>query len=660
MGLLSFSSFSAFSNWRMLYILTIPLRFFFSLQSSYIHPDEYYQTFNPIYYYIIGDKSIDLPWEFSSVSNPARSFIPLYIFYIPIIYICENWFHLSPAVTYQICRLFLCYLSWFVTDIALYNILPIKQERVKALFFNSLSYISIVYQNHTFSNSIETIILLSTLLIITKLRQFLEQSSSSPSIDITYHDLLNLSYLLAIGIFNRITFIAWLILPSYYILKFIIRQPLKGLYLISMTLLLCIGCIIIDTITYHPISNSPLSSYTNNLFNLKSYTIPNILEIVQEFKETITNHVTITPLNNLIYNSDLKNLEKHGIHSRFTHLLINYPLIVGPLILLLFPFHFKYTTTLPFLSFLSGMLTLSTIPHQELRFLQPIVPLVSCCVLLPSNSIEDDEEFNKKMEFLNTLQTHISNDQDSKYIEIEKNKNHFINQKLKSINFKKLIIDNIIICFIVFNLLMCIIQGYFHQAGVFPATELVSELLTTKETETYPELTTIVYWRTYKPPTWLLHHHQQQNTESNINRYYFNKDENDLVKDINFDEIMKNSSGLQNQVIVDCMGLQIDKLIELNNKLITDPSSSSASSQIQKKNNIFFIAPTNSMLYFTPIIENASFKINDSKLNSSKTSFKFIEIEKFYNIDMDHFEFNEYGFKTFIPYLSVYSLIENP
>ncbi|OWB68654.1 hypothetical protein B5S30_g4039 [[Candida] boidinii] len=209
---------------------------------------------------------------------------------------------------------------------------------------------------------------------------------------------------------------------------------------------------------------------------------------------------------------------------------------------------------------------------------------------------------------------------------------------------------------------MCIIQGYFHQAGVFPATELVSELLSSRETETYPELTTIVYWRTYKPPTWLLHHHQQQqNTEPNINRYYFNKDENDLVNDIDFDEIMKNSNGLQNQVIIDCMGLQIDKLIELANKLIKDSlSSSSPSSQIQKKNNIFFIAPTNSMLFFSPIIENASFKTTDSKLDSSKTLFKFIEIEKFYNIDMDHFEFNEYGLKTFIPYLSLYSLIENP
>lgn len=98
--------------------------------------------------------------------------------------------------------------------------------------------------------------------------------------------------------------------------------------------------------------------------------------------------LVITPVNNLLYNMNADNLQLHGIHPRYTHLAINLPLLFGPLAiqgLLEIPSVLKKTTTdtsKHFLYILMGivftsLVGLSIIPHQEARFLCPLlVPLV--------------------------------------------------------------------------------------------------------------------------------------------------------------------------------------------------------------------------------------------------------------------------------------------
>ena len=41
--------------------------------------------------------------------------------------------------------------------------------------------------------------------------------------------------------------------------------------------------------------------------------------------------ITVTMLNNLVYNMDSKNLAEHGLHPRFFHLFLNYPVLFGNL-----------------------------------------------------------------------------------------------------------------------------------------------------------------------------------------------------------------------------------------------------------------------------------------------------------------------------------------
>lgn len=40
----------------------------------------------------------------------------------------------------------------------------------------------------------------------------------------------------------------------------------------------------------------------------------------------------VTPYNNFMYNLNMDNLAQHGVHARYTHLLVNLPLLFGPLV----------------------------------------------------------------------------------------------------------------------------------------------------------------------------------------------------------------------------------------------------------------------------------------------------------------------------------------
>jgi phosphatidylinositol glycan class Z len=83
-----------------------------------------------------------------------------------------------------------------------------------------------------------------------------------------------------------------------------------------------------------------------------------------------------------------QNLALHGIHFRGLHFLVNLPMLYGPLLLCI-PFSFTSqknlsTAQLPlsvrvtlFFSIVSGLTLLSLAPHQEPRFLVPLLfPLV--------------------------------------------------------------------------------------------------------------------------------------------------------------------------------------------------------------------------------------------------------------------------------------------
>jgi phosphatidylinositol glycan class Z len=148
-------------------------------------------------------------------------------------------------------------------------------------------------------------------------------------------------------------------------------------------------------------------------------------------------------LNNFRYNAVSSNLAQHGLHPRYQHFLVNLPQLLGPATPLLF-FLRRANVTPMLVSALSGIALLSIFPHQEARFLLPAVPLILSSIRLPSP------------------------------------------------RFKKVWIG----MWIVFNLVLGILMGVYHQGGIVPVQ---MDIAKTNETVTHA-----FWWKTYSPPTWLL------------------------------------------------------------------------------------------------------------------------------------------------------------
>lgn len=172
----------------------------------------------------------------------------------------------------------------------------------------------------------------------------------------------------------------------------------------------------------------------------------------------------ITPINNLIYNSNPANLALHGLHSRYQHFLVNLPQLLGPAFVAMVLSLFKSPLAIPswlrnmrFVSAISATFILSIFPHQEARFLVPTVPLLLSCIRLPRSRV-------------------------------------------------------VLASWVIFNAAMGLLMGVYHQGGVVPTQiaipTIVSEnavkLPTNISTDSAGLSAKVFWWKTYSPPTWLL------------------------------------------------------------------------------------------------------------------------------------------------------------
>ncbi|ODV85822.1 glycosyltransferase family 22 protein [[Candida] arabinofermentans NRRL YB-2248] len=512
-------------HWRNIYLLfSIIFRIVVALQTSYIHPDEFFQSFQPIYH-------DNIPWEFE---EGCRSMAPLYLLYYPVIYIGQ-WFEMRPIVIYYLVKLTFCFLSWAVLDFCIFRIMPIKQERLKAMFFMNTSYVTLVYQSHTFSNSIETILVVAAIWIINDVRNHLELGNKIYSTS----RLIMLGFLVSFGLFNRPTFILWMILPSVFVLKYAMRSFRGITLLIASFTVTTISCILIDT---HHFRGSIDLSNISSLYDLNT-------------------RLVITPLNNILYNSSISNLKTHGLHPYYTHILINTPQILGPLIFLLPPFQStQYIRTTPFLSMISGLVALSLIPHQELRFLIPMVPLAACCISIPKHK------------------------------------------------FTKWIIQ----LSVVFNLAMMVLMGVLHQGGLVPALEYIHDLKFTGK----PEGNILLFWRTYKPPTWLTL--SDADEERPI---YLNNDQNNLTSIVD----MKLSGACYT---IDFMGMEFVEFENVAKNIVEKYTD----------RDIYLVTPLNAALNF-----------------ENNTNFEKVWSYG-WHLDLDHFEIEKFGIASLKPGIAIYKL----
>ncbi|KAI0166580.1 GPI mannosyltransferase 4 [Xylariaceae sp. FL1272] len=338
--------------WRRTYLFLVVVRLWFALSSSYLHPDENFQGPEVIAGQIF-KYPVRLTWEFTS-DHPIRSVFPLWPVYgLPMLLLRWLWVgngndgEIPPIAVFWTLRVLMFIISFVLEDWAIHELVQSPRHRRVAVLLVASSYVTWTFQTHTFSNSIETLVVAWCLVLIERI---LENSHSSSLLASSL-----LGFVAVFGCFNRITFPAFLLIPGLRLIPHFINKPFSPVFMTISAILALILAISLDTSFYTPHSISWSDLYR---------------------------HPIITPWNNLQYNLRPSNLAQHGVHPWYQHLLFNLPLLIGPAVVLLF---MQPLLSLRLYSAISGVFVLSIFQHQEARFLLPTIPLLLSSVQLPKN-----------------------------------------------------------------------------------------------------------------------------------------------------------------------------------------------------------------------------------------------------------------------------------
>ncbi|KAF4124148.1 LOW QUALITY PROTEIN: GPI mannosyltransferase 4 [Geosmithia morbida] len=159
---------------RRTYLLLILVRLWFALSPSYLHPDENFQGPE-----VIAGEIFSYPvrrtWEFTS-ENPIRSVFPLWPVYgLPMLLLRWLWIgngndgEITPIVVFWTLRVLMFLISFVLEDWALHELIPSPRHRRVAVLLVASSYVTWTYQTHTFSNSVETLVVAWSMVLIQRI-----------------------------------------------------------------------------------------------------------------------------------------------------------------------------------------------------------------------------------------------------------------------------------------------------------------------------------------------------------------------------------------------------------------------------------------------------------------------------------------------------------
>ncbi|KAM0786437.1 hypothetical protein ACM66B_001901 [Microbotryomycetes sp. NB124-2] len=432
---------------RTAWIVGVGLRLLVAVTStSSIHPDEHFQ--NPeiaagvVFDYESSGGTLLRTWEWQG-SNPCRSIVPVVgtsgIAFATLKLVVGQ----APSARqlFYAQRIFM-WLASLSTDYAVAKLSPNKRTSLALL---ATSPVTLTFLLRPFSNALETVILALVLVFFV---EWAETRARTP--------LLCLAAFASLGIFTRITFVAFAAPIAVMLLAKMTNSTFFGprrstaIVLASFTFAwTCITCSVIDTIFFGQMS---ISYALSSVFRDPSALI-------------------WTPLNLLRYNASVSNLAEHGIHPRYLHFLVNMPMLFGIGLWPVFEVaqsairmarqHSR--TRLWLVMIAMPLLLLSIQPHQEPRFLAPLVlPVV---ILVPSASFFSDRSAKAR----------------------RRRKVFWTFWLLHSCIFLGLF-------------------GYLHQGGLIPNTLKLNDMLRRGDLPGQAQTRHIdlVFWRTFMPPRHLL------------------------------------------------------------------------------------------------------------------------------------------------------------
>jgi phosphatidylinositol glycan class Z len=304
-----------------------------------IHPDELHQSLTVTFRRAFpGREDVQVPWEHSSRA-PLRSALSTALFsYLPHSLAAATGSP-TPFLLYVAPRATAAALS-MVVDGAVFRLAraagDVGSSVPLASWLLAVSHAATAFLTRTFSNSIEAVLLSLLLLLVTA-------GGRSRGAAVA------LGALVAVGVWARFTFLAFAF-PSVVVMVLTAAPPARSTLLVTALLSLAsfgataLAMVAADTLWYG--AEAPVW----------------------------------TPLNAALYNSRTENLSQHGLHPRWTHLVVNMPLLFGPMAVVALLVCVSGSGNLVMAStVMSSLAVLSAFPHQEPRFLLPLVTPV--CLL---------------------------------------------------------------------------------------------------------------------------------------------------------------------------------------------------------------------------------------------------------------------------------------
>ena len=431
-------------------------------------------------------------WEFNS-TFPLRSIVIPKLVFSPLFYLIKflseaGIVTMSGWSIFCSTRLIMTVLSLWI-DICVYRVLKfIKGDYSKGVLLVASSYVTLTYQCHTFTNSFETLLFSSLIyviftssnsaeskhsrkkskIVVTKTERVAERQVPEKPV-VPYFSCVAFGIISVAGIFNRPTFVIFSFLPTLWWFYMLIKYSECTRHFVIQTFLITLSAAVtcsffcaIDSLYFNNIPISDIISQVNYCLPLSS----NTLECL---KTVFSTYFVFTPWNFVQYNTKGENLAEHGSHPFYLHFCVNMPLLFGPLVYYLLKSmgacikalikasrnnqsdnHSHVSVIQSLTAFiLFPILIFSIFPHQEPRFLIPLLPFM---ILLASISTES---FSK----------------------------------------------NFIASFITLNVILTIIFGVMHQGGLIPCILKLQTLYTTdKITEDSSVSYNFIFSGTYMPP----------------------------------------------------------------------------------------------------------------------------------------------------------------
>ncbi|KAI9179527.1 alpha 1,2 mannosyltransferase [Blastocladiella emersonii ATCC 22665] len=300
-----------------------------AIAPSYIHPDEFFQTPEVAAHQFLG-VTTPLPWEFDPAA-PARSIFPVWIT-AGLPFLAARALGLDSGRSLFVVVRLVFALQTLLIDYLIATYLVPRHHRALSLTLASWAHTGAL-MTHSFSNTTETLALTAALVLATRGRTRALTAAA-------------LGAVLATGVFVRATFV---------------------LYAWPVGLVAVVGFL-----------------RSRRIGLLAAFTAAGVLTAAALVAcDSLHYGALVFPiLTNLRYNADAANLAHHGLHPRITHLLVNVPLLFGPM-LAMAPSP-KLQTPIARLAAAcaaSGLALLSLAPHQEARFLFPLYPCVLAVAL---------------------------------------------------------------------------------------------------------------------------------------------------------------------------------------------------------------------------------------------------------------------------------------